>query len=681
MILDSLLPQKVRPLVWLIAFAGLIALVINRFDLFTIWRDVEMPDGSVVSLANGWYTVDHPFHISRAHTLLEAVRSGELLRWFGQHQGGYPAEFYPTGAAWLDVALWAVTLGTLPIEAVHKLLIAVIVLAPAFIFLWWAARDRISPGVALLAGAGHIVIAGEWWSGGWTEVALWGLVTNVAAQTAILGAMVGVLGWLKLGRTRDLGFAVLFAGLALGTNPRTAFGLVAIGIAAVIVSLIEPNSADINRVLRRGLVLVGLSFAVAAPVLISLIRFRDLYYFVHYSEYAGLSAWWESSQIALWQPIFWIALVGLATGLMREKRPVTRMVAIVAAIYMLATAAMVASGAGIFDQLELTRLMPFQRMLLFFLAAIGIHDLIDFAIVLCRRLAGKSSVEEGRSLERPWISVVLGLLAFLVVYSVVLNPADWVPVEQRGLREIGSSAHPATRDFEQAVRMADEQAPEGTSVLILGSVLSWHQGLAAPMWSERRFFYDDWLWYWQRDHVGPYNPETEHAYPRDAATLTPEYFTQHGIGAVIVTDAVGQDNRQIAKDSPLLTLANRGAWFDVYVVSDPVAIVTSGAVAADSTEIDDAWISATGTSGAGTIVVRHNWHPRWQARVNGESVEIVKRADGYMEIAVPAGSYELRLTYSVTSLDWLSRILFVCGGFMALALVLGRPRRVIERLN
>ena len=480
MLLDRIFPPKIRPYLWFLLFGYLVVLVVQRFDLLTVWRNVVMPDGRAVSLPNGWYTVDHPFHISRAHSLIEAIRAGDLLRWFGEHQGGYPAEFYPTGAAWLDAFLWAATLGQLPIEVVHKLLIALIVVAPTFIYFWWVRRDRISPGVAALAGAGHIVIAGEWWSGGWTEIVLWGLVTNVAAQTAILGAVCGVLGWLKSGRARDLGFAVLFAGLALGTNPRTALGLVAVGIAAVIVAAMPPDSASIAQIAKRGVVLVALSFAAAGPVLISLIRFRDLYYFVHYSGYSDLTAWWASSKTALWEPLFWLALIGVGTGLIRGARPIVRTVALTAVIYMGATAAMVASGAAMFDQLELTRLMPFQRMLFFFLAAIAVHDLIDFAILAGKRLAGHVIPAIGTSLERPWICVVLGALTIALVYVVVLRPASWVPEEQRGLRTMGTSAQAATQDFSDAVRLADDAAPDGTAVLVLGSVLSWHQPLSAP---------------------------------------------------------------------------------------------------------------------------------------------------------------------------------------------------------
>jgi hypothetical protein len=63
------------------------------------------------------------------------------------------------------------------------------------------------------------------------------------------------------------------------------------------------------------------------------------------------------------------------------------------------------------------------------------------------------------------------------------------------------------------------------------------------------------------------------------------------------------------------------------------------------------------------------------------SVDIVKRADGYMAVTVPRGPYDLRLTYSVTLFDWLARALFVVGALIALALIAGRPRRIVHRLT
>jgi hypothetical protein len=522
------------------------------------------------------------------------------------------------------------------------------------------------------------VIAGEWWSGGWTEVALWGLVTNVAAQTAILGTLVGVLGWLKYGTTGDLGIAVLFAGLALGTNPRTALGLVAVGLAAVIVAVMQPTSTDVRTVVRRGLVLGALSAGIAAPVLLPLIRYRDLYYFVHYSGYADLRAWWTSSQTALWEPIFWLALCGIFLGLARPGRQVTRTAAIAAVLYMGATAGMVVSGAAMFDQLELTRLMPFQRMILFYLAAISVHDGLDFAIQATRRLVERTT-KDADSANRLPVSLAMAGMAILLVVTVVLEPASWVPDEQRGMRPLPSSAHAATYDFEQAVKFADAAAPDGTAILVLGTVLSWHQGLAAPMWSDRRFFYDDWLWYWQRDHVGPYNPDTEHAYPTDTATLTPGYLALHGIGAVVVADVSGQANREIAGASPLLTRVRQGLWFDVLIVNAPTSIVTAGSVVASEISIDDRSIRAAGAGASGTVTVRHNWHPRWQANVNGADAPVSRRADGYMDVTVPAGDYDLTLTYAVTRLDWIARLLFITGVAIALALVARRPLRAMLR--
>jgi hypothetical protein len=663
-------PSNHRPgrwewLGWSLAVLGLALLVIDRFDLTTVWVHVIGPDGSAVRLANGWSTVDHPFHVTRAQELLNSLRDRHLLRWFGQHQGGYPAEFYPTGAAWLDVVLWTLTAGQLPMAVIHKLLIALIVLAPTLIFMWWAVRDRLSPGVALLAGAGHLVIAGEWWSGGWTEVALWGLVTNVAAQTAILASLAGVLGWLKDGNRRDLGISAIAVGLALGSNPRTFIALGAVGIAALVVTLTQSPRIEIRALTRRVLVLGALSFALGAPELVSLLRYQDLYFFVHYSNYADLGAWWDSSAIALWRPIFMLSLIGLALAVIRPNRPVTRTVGLTAAIYMGITAIAVAAGGGLVEQLELTRLMPFQRMLMFYLAALAVYEVIEAVQRLVRVRSPQAT------------SVMLALTALVLIWVVVIRPASWVPVEQRGLRAVPSSAQPAMADLEAAVHIADDSAPPGTAILILGSALSWHQQLYAPGWSDRRFFYDDWLWYWQQDHVGPYNPETEHAYPVDTATLTEAYLTTHGIGAVVVTDAVRQENRSIAAQSPLLTLVSRGETYDVFTVNTPVPIVTAGAAPADSMSITDRSIRASGTSDGAPIIVRHNWFPRWHATLNGEAAVVEKLDNGYMAIAAPPGPYELELRYVVTWTDWFARALFVIGAIAAVALLTGirRPKR------
>jgi hypothetical protein len=466
---------------------------------------------------------------------------------------------------------------------------------------------------------------------------------------------------MRSGSRRDLGIAAIAVGVALGTNPRTFIALGALGIAAVIVALSERPEVRRTVLLRRGLVLCGLCFALGAPELLSLLRYRDLYYFVHYSGYADVSAWWESSHTALWRPLFLLSLPGIVTAIVRPHRTVSRTVGLTAVIYMGITALAAASGGGLVEQLELTRLMPFQRMLLFYLAALAVHDLLDLALA---QLQGRVPHVTG---------VVLALLALGLAWVVVIRPASWVPPEEQGLQPMLSSAQPAMIDLEAAVRLADASATPGTSVLILGSALSWHQQLYAPGWSDRRFFYDDWLWYWQQDHFGPYNPETEHAYPVDTDTLTVEYLHTHGIGAVIVTDAARQENRAIAARSPLLALVSRGAFYDVYTVTNSVPIVTSGTAPADSIAITDQSIHATGVSDGSPVIVRHNWYPRWRATLNGEQVAVEKLPNGYMSIAAPTGSYVLEIDYAVTWLDWLGRLLFVSGAFIAVGLLIGSP--------
>lgn len=657
--LDAALLRRLAILFWICAFGALALLIANHFNLGTVWVNVSMPDGSVVKLADGFATVDHPFHTARSISLLESLRDGHLLRWFGQHQGGYPAEFYPTGAAWLDVGLWALTLGQLPMEFIHKLLVALIVFAPALIYLWWAIRERISPGVALLAGTGHAVIAGEWWSGGWTEAALWGLVTNVAAQTAIVGALLGVSGWIREGRRRDLAVAGVAIGIAIGTNPRTFIALAAVGLASLIVAFVQRPEIPLRLLGLRIAALGAIAFALSAPELLSLARYEDLYFFVQYSGYADVDAWWNSSNTALWTPIFALALGGVATSIVLPDRPFMRTVGLTAVIYMGTTAGLIAWGGSIVEQLELTRLMPFQRMILFFLAALFINDVLSY---FRRHIPGATPQTTG---------AVLAALALVLAWAVVIRPASWVRADELGLQTVPSSAQAPVGDLERAVEAADASAEPGTSILVLGSVLSWHQPLDATNWSDRRFFYDDWLWYWQKLNYGDYNPEIEHAYPVDTSTLTPEYLQTHGVGAVIVADATGQENRAIAAQSPLLTGISEGAWYDVYTVTSPTTIVTAGGEAASDIEVTNQSITAAGTSDGSPIVVRHNWFPRWQATVNGQSVEITERSDGYMEIAVPAGEYNLRIEYVVTKLDWLGRICFVLGVLSVALLLLG----------
>jgi hypothetical protein len=113
-------PSRRQSLIWLALLVVLCLWASWRMGAFDLMNTVTF-DGRSFDVPNTFAYVDHPFHATRAHTLLESLRDGEILRWVGNHQGGYPVEFYPIGIAWLDVGLWALFFGTMPIIAVHKI--------------------------------------------------------------------------------------------------------------------------------------------------------------------------------------------------------------------------------------------------------------------------------------------------------------------------------------------------------------------------------------------------------------------------------------------------------------------------------------------------------------------------------------------------------------------------------
>lgn len=186
-------------------------------------------------------------------------------------------------------------------------------------------------------------------------------------------------------------------------------------------------------------------------------------------------------------------------------------------------------------------------------------------------------------------------------------------------------------------------------------------------------FYDDWLWYWQTRHVGPYDPRTEHAYPPAtmASVLSPAYLARHGIGAVVVTPTARTEHAAVAAaSSPGLKLVRSGL-FDVYLVNAPTTIVTFGSVNATTLTVSDQHLVAEGTSGGGTALIRRNWFPRWRATVNGKPAPITETDGGYMTVPVPPGTDRVELTYAVDWIDWIARGACLAG--LALAALLCVP--------
>jgi hypothetical protein len=243
---------------------------------------------------------------------------------------------------------------------------------------------------------------------------------------------------------------------------------------------------------------------------------------------------------------------------------------------------------------------------------------------------------------------------------------------------VASTADSGLVDLEAAVEAADAAAPAGTAILVLGTrgvPYAWHDQLWAPIWSERPYFFDDWLWYWQQEHVGDYDPAIEHAYRTDESALEREYLDEHGIGAVIVTgDAV-----EAAARSSELSKVRSGVW-NVYTVDEPTPIVTFDGANPDSIDVENQSLTAIGNTSTGEIIVRRNWFPRWEATVDGDRAVITHMADGYMSVSAPTtGSLALELTYRADRFDWLARLLSLCG-VAAVAFML-LPVRLTRRVR
>ncbi len=625
-----------------------------RLDVFDLWETVVTPELGSVRLANTFASVDHPFHATRADTLLNSLRDGEILRWIGNHQGGYPVEFYPLGEAWLEVGVWALLLGTVPILAVHKLVVVLIFLLPGLAFWLLARQDRASAAVPLAALMVHVAVPGGWVHGGSKELIVWGLVTNVAAATALLFVLWALAAFLSGGRWFLGSFAAVAGTFALATNTRSAIGLVIVGVGCWLAA-VERSPTRWRAVSGRLAAVAALTAAMSAPILIPLIRFADLYYFVRYSRYESIEFYVDKILTSVSPPVAVLGLAGVVIGLFVADRPASRAAAITLSIYVIVTATLATDlrDSGLFEQLEATRLMPFQRYVTIYLAVAG----VDVAL---RWLLPRGQIVRD--------AIIAG--AALIVVVVYVRPLDPVAANNHGLMEVGEIPIPGSpmlvttgtdtqAEFLSAVRIADERVPGEGAMLILGTALSWHQQLWAPTETDRPLFYNDFLWYWHRLHEGPYSYRQGNAYPAAnvAQTLDADYLSEHGIEVVLVTsDAFKED----AANAPTLELVESGLY-DVYRVRDPKPIVEFAGGVTDSFDVSNGEIRATGVSTGGEAKIARNWYPRWRAEVNGEPVPITRTEDGYMSVPIPAGQVELALVYSVDRWDWLGRVIMVLG--------------------
>ena len=471
---------------------GLVAVwVFHRLGAFDLWTTVSTGNGLSERVVNTFAAVDHPFHASRAELLRRSIVDGDLLRWVSAHQGGYPVEFYPLGAPAFEVLIWALLLGSVPMMAAHKIAVIAIFLLPAAGYFLLARSDRISLGVGLLALVFHISASGWWWSGGYTELVEWGLVSSSLAMATLLLLAAAVQLAFSERSVRWAAVAGIVGAFAVYTNVRSILPMVAIG-AGLLISLwwTGDRLRQLRSTLAIGLLLAAILALIAAPLLIALVRFNDLYYFVTYERYDSLREYWDASITAVSSPVFFLALAGgVAVVVMPELRA-GRFVACTLGAYVVLTFALSGLTVGPnIEQLEATRLMPFQRALTIYLAAVGVYGLLH--------LLGRVSVKYRVTIVNGGLaaSVALTLLLFVVWEG---SP---VPDSDRALYPVLTTGQVSTLDQQRAVELADRSAEPGTAILVLGTTISWHDQFWSMEWSDRPFYFNDWLWYWQQDLV------------------------------------------------------------------------------------------------------------------------------------------------------------------------------------
>ncbi|MDP9371320.1 MAG: hypothetical protein M3Q65_02455, partial [Chloroflexota bacterium] len=218
---------------WTLSLAALLlwlALRLGAADWYTDFP-ARGPDGATVRLPNTFASIDHPFHLARVRQTVDALRGGWLPRWFSNHQGGFPAEFYPPGGAAITAAVYALGLGVMPLAVAHKLVMIGVLLLPPLAYWAIARRERLPLSVALLASILHFFLRGEWFGGGSRELLDYGLLTNVLAAYLTLFIVLWGADWFRRGDRRGLLLATGVTTLAVYTNPRSTIGIAAACLA------------------------------------------------------------------------------------------------------------------------------------------------------------------------------------------------------------------------------------------------------------------------------------------------------------------------------------------------------------------------------------------------------------------------------------------------------------------
>jgi hypothetical protein len=539
--------------------------------------------------------------------------------------------------------------------------VIVIFLAPVLAFVGLGPNWRAELPVTALALVAHLAVPGGSWSGGFTEAVEWGLVTNVAGYTAALGFMAALVALARRPGRWPFLLSVLTSVAAVGCNTRStiALGAAAAGVVLAVAMSDQWRGTAIVPLLRRLAAVAVIALLVSAPILVNSLRFSGEYEFIRYSWYDGLHDFWSASVEAVSLPVMVLALVGLVAGIVGIGGLALRASAWTLVAYVVATAVLggLTPDGGLVAQLEATRLMPFQRFLLIYLAAATVAGVLA---LLARRLGRVSTVSVAGA-------ALTGLLALLFV----VRPIAAVPDDQLPLRAVQTTGVTANANLDTAVTAADATAAQGAALLIAGSELGWHQPMWAPSMTDRRLYYDNWLWLWQTWHRAPgIDYDGQAISPASASVmLDGAYLGRNGIGAVVVLTAALE---AVADRSDALERID-SPGYAVYRVVGMTPGATGDEVMSDLRTGSDATIRVTVSGAGGPVTIHQTWFPRWEATVDGETVPVTRGTDGQIRVDVPPGTVELVVRYGTDRWDWVLRAAALLGGILLIAAVFRLP--------
>ncbi len=686
---------------WTLVLLGLLGGFAYKIGATHWYTDypLVLPDGRTIRLPDTFTSIDHPFHIAKERATVDALRAGHLPAWFSNQQGGFPAEFYPTGGDVIVAFVYLLAFGTIPLAVVHKLTVIGVLLLPPLAYWALARRERLPLSVAVLATLLHLFVRGNWLAGGSREAVDYGLWPDTLASYLPLFLILWGADWLRRGDRRGLILATLSATLAVYTNPRSVLGLAAAGLALGVVALSElltlrpirlpwrrrsaaeseagprPNwRARPWHALRwppllllwRSGALAGLAVLLSAALLLPLRENQNLYQFTIYFRFEAIGQVWSDPTHgngigyieSVLPGLIALAGLGIVVGLLRRGF-YTRVFAVLLPLsYLL----MVLVGwtwrdLPIFAQLEGQRLMPLLRPATIFLAALGAHEALRCALRLVRIRGG---------------AMLTGVATVAVAATILLSSRVPFDDGQRGLPLDQTTNQVGFASIARAAYLFDAAAGPGDKPLILGNPLSWHASFWIPALTGRDVYHNDYLWFWRTTDYA-----NQELLDDETAALGENFLRQHGLTMVLI-DTDRRDLIDLANGRSYLARLDTGAagGYAIYRVATPPGPPNGYVIPARGTvtalAVGSERLTATVTSDtAQEVRIIINDFPRWRAWINGQPAPIARTPDGYIGLSIPAGETRIELRYVTSTANWLGRTGVALGALLLGGIAVG----------